>query len=248
MIRRSLIAVLPALLLAGCGTPEPANEARNASNLVVPPDAQGAQGLPEAEQKALAFKAVFGKAEPVAGEDGFVTKAAKLIWQSDRAVLITVTEADEDAGACHACTGSLGIYYLVPEGDGFRVTGRFPEAVPGNGFGVAPTEWSVSDKFGPVPVLYSEAGWSGQGYSCTSFWLTELRADKPVQVAKVPIYYDDGDTGNDDAKGELEGKFASIAPGKSFTLNFAGFKSFSQTWVRKGDGYVLAGADQMETC
>ncbi|MCW3849060.1 hypothetical protein OF829_17615 [Sphingomonas sp. LB-2] len=236
-----------ALLLGACGAAPVTNESAPTPTATAAAS-DAVRALPEAEQRARAFKAVFGKAEPVAGVDGFSTKAGKLVWQGDRAVLITVTEADEGAGACHACTGSLGIYYLVPDGDGFRVTGKFPEAVVGNGFGVGPTEWSVSDKFGPVPVIYSEAGWMGQGYSCSTFWLTELRPDKPVLVAKVPTFYDDGDTGNEDAKGTLEGKFASIARGKSFTLNLTGFKRFSQTWVRKGDSYVLSGEDQMEKC
>lgn len=239
-------ALLATLLVAGCGMQPVANRTQEAPKAA----AQGVHALDEKEQKALAFKAVFGRAEPVAaaGDEGLETKAAKLVWQGDRAVLITLTESAEDAGACHACSGSLGIYYLKPQGDGFEVTGKFPEAVIGNGFGAGPTDWSISDKFGPVPVIYSEAGWTGQGYTCSTFRLTELRADKPVEVAKVPIFYDDGDTGAPDAKGKLEGKFGGIVPGKSFTLNFAGFKRFSQTWIRKGDSYVLSGADQMETC
>lgn len=240
------VAGLLLAMLAACGpVPEAPGNAANATQPAAAAPAQGVRALPEAEQRALAFKTVFGKAEPVDGEEGFATKAGKLLWQGDRAVLITVTESE---GACHACAGSLGVYYLVPEGAGFRVTGKFPEAVPGNGFGGAPSEWSISDKFGPLPVIYSEAGWSGQGYTCTTFRLTELRADKPLPIATVPIFYTDDDTGAPDAKGTIEGKFGAIVPGKSFTLNFAGFKRFSQVWDRKGDTYVRSSGDEMETC
>lgn len=237
-------ALLAALLLVGCGAPQSANQAHEAPNAVTA--AKGVRALPEAEQKARAFKSVFGKAEPVESDEGFVTKAGKLIWQGERAVLITVTESE---GACHACAGSLGIYYLVPEGDGFRVTGKFPEAVAGNGYGGAPSEWSVSEKFGPVPVIYSEFGWSGQGYTCTNFDLTELRADRPGRVARVPTFYDDGDTGSPDAKGTIEGKFGAIVPGKSFVVHYKGFKNFDETWTRDGSGeYRLAGKTRMLTC
>jgi hypothetical protein len=243
MILRSVM-LAAALLLAGCNQPRANNESVAATPGAASSIA-GVRALPEAEQRATAFKTVFGKAEPVAGEEGFSTKAGKLLWQGDHAVLITVTESED---ACHACSGSLGIYYLVARDGAFRVTGKFPKAVPGNGYGQPPNTWSVSEKFGPVPVIYSEAGWMGQGFSCMNFRLTELRADKPVEVANVPIFYDDSDTGYPDHKGQLEGKFGPIVPGKSFTLNFTGFKRFSQIWVRKGDIYVLSGADRMETC
>lgn len=238
-------ALLAALLLAACGAPQPSNEAREMPKATPAPAAQGVRALPEAGQRALAFKTVFGKAEPVEGEEGFETKAGKLIWQGDRAVLITVTASE---GACHACSGSLGIYYLAPDGDGFRVTGKFPEAVAGNGYGLAPTDWAVSDKFGPVPVIYSEFGWTGQGYTCLQFDLTELRPDKPVRIARVPIFYDDSDTGSAEAKGQIEGKFAGIVPGKSFTLHYAGAATFDETWQLQGGEYRLQGKTRMLTC
>lgn len=239
-------ALLAAAFVAGCGAPQPANETRTATPSPVATVAApvGVRSLPEAEQQARAFKTVFGKAEPVEGAFGFATKAARLIWQGDRAVLITVTEAED---ACHACSGSLGIYYLAAAGDDFRVTGKFPEAVAGNGFGGAPSKWEVSDKFGPVPVIYSEAGWTGQGYTCTAFTLTEL-ADKPVKLATVPIFYDDRDTGGDDAKGMIEGKLAAIDPGKSFTVHYTGAQTFDETWRGDGQQYRLAGASRMLTC
>lgn len=239
-------ALLATALLAGCGAPQPTNETRAPTPTPVATTAAavGVRSLPEGEQRARAFKTVFGKVEPVEGEFGFATKAAKLIWQGDRAVLITVTEAE---GACHACSGSLGIYYLAAVGDGFRVTGKFPEAVPGNGYGGAPSKWEISDKFGPVAVIYSEAGWTGQGYTCTSFTLTEL-ADKPAKLATVPIFYDDRDTGSDDAKGMIDGKLAAIEPGKSFTVHYTGAHTFDETWRVGGSQYRLAGASRMLTC
>lgn len=240
--------LLAALLLAACGTPAVTNAAHDTPKPAATAVAEGVRALPVAEQQALAFKTVFGKAEPVeeARGEGFETKAGKLIWQGDRAVLITVTESE---GACHACAGSLGVYYLVPKGDGFQVTGKFPEAVAGDGYGQAPVTWSVSDKFGPVPVIYSEFSWQGQGYTCLTFDLTELRPDKPARIARVPTFYDDSDTGSDEAKGEIEGKFKTIVPGKSFTLHYAGAATFDETWTLGADGqYKLAGKTRMLTC
>ena len=250
VIRSSALAVLLLALAACNAAPVTGNSVVRNEKYVTPTASEAMQALPEAEQRARAFKAVFGKAEPVEGEEGFSTKAGKLIWQGDRAVLMTVTEADEEAGACHACSGSLGIYYLADEGDGFRVMGKFPEAVPGNGFGGAPSEWSISDKFGPVPVIYSEAGWTGQGVTCTNFRLTELRTNKPVEVANVPIYYDDSESGSPLAKGgQIEGKFGEIVPGKSFTIHYKGFMTFDETWRRGGNGaYQLANKTRMPTC
>jgi len=240
--------LLAAPLLSACGAPAVTNAAHDAPKPEKTAAADGVRTLPAAEQQALAFKTVFGKPEPVeeARDGGFETKAGKLIWQGDRAVLITVTASE---GACHACAGSLGIYYLEPQGDGFRVTGKFPEAVLGDGYGEAPTTWSVSDKFGPVPVIYSEFSWQGQGYTCLQFDLTELRPDKPVRIARVPNFYDDSDTGSEDAKGKIEGKFKTIVPGKSFTLHYAGAATFDETWTLGADGqYKLAGKTRMLTC
>lgn len=250
---RGALAVTLLALLGGCGgSGAPAGNAGAAANQTqpapspTPSPTPAIARAPEDEQLAAGFRAVFGKPSPIDdAKTGETITAAKLVWQHDRAVLITTTEI---ADGCHACSGSLGVYYLAPEGDGFRVTGRFPQAVTGNGFGGAPSEWRVTEKFEAVPVIYSESGWSGQGYTCSNFTLTELGADKPVEIASVPIYYDDRDTGADDAKGVVEGKMGRIEPGQSFTVNYSGALSFSETWQRKGAKYRLAGKSRMLTC
>jgi len=172
------------------------------------------------------------------------TPPEKLIWRGDTAILITATHYED---ASHATVGALGVYYLKAAGGGFTVTGKWPDAVSGNGFGGPPDPWSISDTFGPLPMIYSEAGYTGQGYTCSQASLTELAPGGPRPVAAVPIYYDDSGAHENGAV-RIEGKIADIVPGKSFAVHYTGARTFTETWVRKGDTYVLPHETRMETC
>ena len=201
----------------------------------------GVAALPAAQQLDRGFRAVFGQASPITDKDGMTVKAERLLWQDGKAVLIT---SSTQADACHACAGSLGVYYLRPEGDGFNVAGRFPKAVAGNGFGAAP-DWSVSDKFGAAPVIYAEAGYTGQGYSCNSATLTELTQSAPRTIATVPIYYSDQGSGGST---DVTGKIGKVNRDRDFTVDYSGSATFHDLWRRGPKGYTVVGESKMQTC
>ena len=242
-------ALIAALLLAG-GSGQPV--AGRVAAMPIPTSVASLRALPEGEQQALAFKAVFGTVEPVAGEHGSETRAAGLIWRGDRAILITTTEI---AQGCHYCGGSLGIYYLAPAGEGFAVTGKYPRATLPGSFGRAPI-WSVSDAFGPGPTLVARNGTGGQGYACGSIELTELAAERPRKLVRVTADYDgtgDGPRPNPGSY-QLKGEMGAIVPGKSFTMDYTGIRvgtgpqKFSETYVRTATGYALNGKSKLQPC
>lgn len=239
------IAIGSTLLLTSYGGGRAASS--DVTNVIsappIPPEAL--HGLTQSERQAKAFAAVFGKPEPVVMQvDGSeeITTPAQLIWQGDRAVLITKTEI---TAGCHYCSGSLGVYYLKIVNDTFEVTGKFDHAIDGGVFG-QPPEWSVSDKFGPVATVYSENIWGGQGYACAWFGLTELASDGPHRLVRVGR--DTNGLGGFSPNGTIEAKIDKIEPGKSFTVIFIGSKRVSETYLRTPNGYILVGRSKMPTC
>src|SRR3546814_14307314 len=94
------------------------------------------------------------------------------------------------------------------------------------------TGWSVSDAFADTPVIAAEGGFTGQGYTCGYTILTQLAADKPVDLARVQTLYDD--TG---AKGEagqsISGRLPHIARGRRSEAGRVGkewVKTFHYRW------------------
>lgn len=246
--------------LAACGPVSgvPGNGSANASQpvTVAATPAVAMRARPEAEQRAEAFEAVFGKAPPFVRQVKQIeetTSPLQLIWRGDRAVLITKTELDP---GCHYCGGSIGIYYLTLAGDTFTVTGKFPRATLLGSFGQAPT-WSVSNDFGPSPTLVARNGTGGQGYACGSIELTELAADRPRRLVKVPADFDGTGDGPRPNPGsfQLKAEMGKVVPGKSFTMHYTGIRigtegaqNFSETYVRTANGYVVAGKSKLQPC
>ncbi|MCC2977429.1 hypothetical protein LK533_12180 [Sphingomonas sp. PL-96] len=213
-----------------------------------PPKPTGVRALPAAEQLARAAKAVFGpsgKATETRDGAQVITTPARLVWRGDTAVLVSAAEMVD---ACHGCTGALDIAYLKPQGDGFALVRRWPDAVPGSSWGAPPSEWSISDRFGPNPVLYASGGGTWQGYTCSVFTLTELGAGGPVGLVSAPEGYDDTGAGTAETPTTLEGKIANIVPGRSFDVTYTGTQHFTDQYVRQGDKYAVRGEMRMRTC
>ena len=98
-------------------------------------------------------------------------------------------------------------------------------------------------------MIVAEGGGTWQGYSCDLVRLVELTPAGPREVADVQTYYDDSGVNPDANKGTtLTGKIANIQPGKSFDIVYSGSRSFTETWVRRGDKYELAGETKMLSC
>jgi hypothetical protein len=220
------------------------------------PDASAAlRALPADEQASIAFKAIFGRAAPiVATVDGSseTTKAVKVIWAERGPILITSTEIPD---GCHACSGSLGVYYLKPAGATFEVVGRYPKAVEGWGWGTVP-DWSMSEKFTDYPAIYAEGGYSGQGVTCGGATLTELRPEGPVTSDQIATGADNsgniddgtGKTFGGDPAYNLQGKIVNVVRGKSFEVQVTGTDSFTERYVRKDNKFVRVGGASRLSC
>jgi hypothetical protein len=228
----------------GGDTPSEAGNAVvvNESVAVAP---SGARALPEAEQLALAFKTAYGKAPAsIKTKDGEELKATpgKLLWVGDTAVLLSPAESEAD---CHACAGTLAIAYLKAKDDGFEVTGTWPDLVFGAGWGAVP-DWKLSDAYTQYPAIYTEGGYSGQGYSCGSATITELKPDAPVMSDLIglsasnggAIDEETGKTFGGEPRKELEGKIVDVVKGKSFSVKASGTASFTEKYEYRGGKFV----------
>lgn len=217
-------------------------------------DTPAVRRLSEREQLAAAFRAAFGDrtTRELQTGDALFTPG-RLVWMGDRAVLISPGEI---ADACHGCYGSLAIHYLRPSGDGFEVEGEWLERAGGSSFGAAGSNWGVSDRFGPHPVVYAESGFTGQGYTCTVMTMTELAPREPIQSDAVPIHMDNagavldetGRTGGGDPLREVSGEIVDVAKGRGFTVRFTGTERFDETYVYRGGRFVRTSGESRATC
>jgi len=142
---------------------------------------------------------------------------------------------------CHACTGFLGIYYLREDGNQTTVTNSYPEAVGGWGWGAAPTEWSLTDRFTLMPAIYASGGFTGQGATESSATITELRADGPKTSDVIGTgYTDEGaipeDTGIKACK--VDGKITNVVRGRSFDVAISGSISGRDHYIMRNGRFV----------
>jgi len=147
--------------------------------------------------------------------------------------------------AAHVTSGKVAAIYFGADG---KVQRRDLKAVESGSSGVI-ANVSVSTKFGPLPMIVAEGGGTWQGYSCDLVRLVELTPTGPRELADIPTYYDDSAVNPDANKGTtLTGKIANIQSGKSFDVVYSGSRNFTETWVRRGDKYALAGETRMLSC
>ena len=147
--------------------------------------------------------------------------------------------------AAHVTAGKVAAIYFGPDGS---VQRRDLKAVESGSSGAVGNVW-VSSKFGPLPMIVAEGGGTWQGYSCDMVTLAELTPAGPRELADVPTYYDDsGIDEKADTGVTLTGRIANIQVGKSFDVVYSGSRRFTETWVRRGDKYELAGETKMLSC
>ena len=233
--------------------PMPEENAAADANLVEAKAAPDVRSLPPEEQLARAFEAAFGSrgeavlAVPGDGADEDVRFApGRLIWPAFGPVLLSEGKVQDPA---HASAGRIAIHYLRPAADRFETVRAFPAGVVTGSSGQV-ARWNVSLRFSNWPVIVSEGGGTWQGYTCSSLKLTELRPSGPVELATVPLSYDDSGAKEDEAAPRsIEGKILNVVKGQSFDVVYSGSRAFSEHYVRSGDGYAVAGGkSSMETC
>jgi hypothetical protein len=205
----------------------------------VPSPSASAAAVQAARSLEDAIKAAFPTGTLVLGEDGgspYAYDDSKLVEAPFGPVLVSHGHVP-DAG--HADAGRIAVHYLAPAETGYTLVRDWPKAIETGSMGDL-SEWSVSDKFGDLPVVYAEGGGTFQGYSCATTILTELTPGGPKEVAAIRTLYDD--QGAKDQGGQsYEGKIGDIVKGKGFTVTFTGTRSFTERYERRGDRYVLIG-------
>ena len=199
-----------------------------------------------------AFEAAFGsRGEAVLavsgnGADEDVRYApGRLVWPAFGPVLISEGKVQDPA---HASAGRIAIHYLKPAGERFEVVRAFPAGVVTGSSGQV-ARWSVTPRYSDWPVIVAEGGGTGQGYTCSSLSLTELRPGGPARIADVPLVYDDSGAKDDGTGRSIQGKILNVVKGQSFDVVYSGARAFSEHYVRGPGGYAVAGGKSiMETC
>ena len=191
---------------------------------------------------AAAFRKAFAKPTVTLEGEKIKYEPVALVEVEGRKVLVAKGTVID---AAHVTSGKVAAIYFGADG---KVQARHLKALESGSSGVI-ADVSVSTKFGSLPMIVAEGGGTWQGYSCDMVSLVELTLSGPREVADVPTYYDDSGI---DEKAEtgvtLTGKIANIQPGKSFDVVYSGSRSFTETWVRRGDKYELAGETKMLSC
>lgn len=144
--------------------------------------------------------------------------------------------------AAHVESGHVGIFYLAPQGRGYRVVKSLPDAIQSGSFGQM-SSLSVSNKFATLPMVFAQGGGTWQGYSCSWTSLTELQPGGPVEVANFLDSYSNGGAIVDGDSEETTGTIVNIVKDKSFDVRFTGARSFTAHYVRQGGKYVLQGGE-----
>jgi hypothetical protein len=235
MIRPAAL-LLPVLMLAGCGGNQAQKPAPTPS-----PSASPSPVADPAARLAAAVKAAW----PDGVDQGPITfDDSQLVDTAFGPVLVSHGHVRD---AAHVDAGTIAVHYLEAQGTGFRVRKSFPKAAESGSFGDL-AEWSVSDKFLDVPVVYVEGGGTWQGYSCSYTSLVALEPEGPKEVASFQSLYSNGGAVEDNAQ-TFEGKIADIHKGQDFTVKFTGTRSFAERYIwRDGKYQRQSGESQVPTC
>ncbi|HEX8064006.1 MAG TPA: SHOCT domain-containing protein [Allosphingosinicella sp.] len=227
--------------------PMPTDNVAEESNVAQAKALPDVRALPAGEQLGRAFEAAFGQrgpAERMVRDYRMTFSPGALRWIGPRAVLVSPGVSQ---GGCHACTGALAVHYLEPDGGGFRVAGRWEDALAIGAYG-KPPEWSLSTLLSVQPMLRTRIRDGNQGYFCASETFYELGPEGPRKVADIPVGYDDvgalGDTGK-----KIDGKIINAVRNQSFDVVYSGSRRFSEHYVRGHGGFAVAGGKStMERC
>ena len=201
--------------------------------------------LSNQEALVAAFKAATGhaKAFTAVGESGReTTTPVRILDLPFGQALLTSTEI---ADGCHACSGALGVYYLERTNTGYAVKRSWPKAMDGWGWGAPPKGWTVTERFTTNPALYAEGGYTGQGITCGSASLVELRPEGPVSSDLINLSFSNGGNVDEETKmtfegdpaRDVEGKIADVQKDRSFVVRVTGKERFDERYVWTGAKY-----------
>lgn len=183
------------------------------------------------------------------GEDSYTFVPLAFVPLSDSLVALVSTGSNECIG--QACSGLNAVHYLSHEPGKLR----YPFAVKGEWLdlgavgvvGNPALRWGWTDRIADAPVLYTEAGGTWQGRSCSYAVLTALTPAGPVQIARIPTGF--SDAGTEGGEPGVDGTITAAEKGASFTVSYSGSRSFTETYRRGADGqYRLKGKSRVPSC
>jgi hypothetical protein len=128
---------------------------------------------------------------------------------------------------------------------GYIVKRSWPKAMDGWGWGAPPKGWTLTERFTTNPALYAEGGYTGQGITCGSASLVELRPEGPVSSDLINLSFSNagnvdeetGRTFGGDPARDVEGKIAEVQKDRSFVVRVTGKEQFDERYVWTGAKY-----------
>ena len=192
---------------------------------------------------AAAFRAVFGHAgtAPVRYEGfDFDFRPITTVELGRGRVALFSTGVLRNPG--HPSNGLNAVHYLARRDGRLAVVGGwFGIGAPGSN-GQSASRWGVTRALSRFPVIYSEGGGSWQGCRVSFGVLTELRPAGPVDVTHLlPVFYSNVGMVGEENGATVEGTLVTAIPDRSFTIRYSGSMRFSETYVRRSQGYRPAG-------
>lgn len=205
------------------------------------------KSLPAARQIELAFDAIFGE-DPnheIISSAGRQVRfsGGELICLGDTAILLA---PGVDLSPSQHASGTLGIFYLVPDGYKLRAVHEAPFAIEGGS--QEPPECSVSyDFLDDIPVIVSTSRSFEDGYECATTAITGLFAEAPGEYISFPSAFDN--SANPPVRDRIvsiEGAITNIVKNQSFTVTYRGSRNFTHTYKRYFDSYARPATDESE--
>ncbi|MDM7850880.1 hypothetical protein [Pseudochrobactrum kiredjianiae] len=189
------------------------------------------------------------EAQRTIGEDTFSFVPLAFIPLSDTRVALISTGANECTS--QACSGLNTVHYLEHSAG----APQYPYTLKGEWMDVGMTgvvgnpaiRWGWSANIADAPVLYTEAGGTWQGRSCTYAILTELTESKPVEIARIPLHM--SDASSEEKAIKYDGEITDAEKGRSLTVSYSGTESFQEIYKRGADGkFQLEGKSRVPEC
>jgi hypothetical protein len=220
----------------------PAPAAKPTSSIpIAAPSPTATPMLTAAERLNLAFRAATGHATPfsetIDGEQ-FRNSPLRIVTLPFGSALLTKREIKD---GCHACSGYIGVYYFAA-GNEQVVTASYPKAVSGWGWGAAPKDWSLTNRFTVNPAIYASGSYMGQGVVESSATITELAAAGPTTSEVIDTGYSDtGAIVEGDGRRECvtKGAIRNIAKDRSFDVATTGSITRLDRYVKRNGKFVI---------
>jgi len=232
-----------AIWMGSNSAPQPAPAAIAVRTASTPPPAPPATPMPRSPAVRLtdAFTAATGHSRPfvqTVKDETFTVSPIRIVELPFGPALIVKREIKD---GCHACSGYLGVYYLREDGAQTVVTGSYPEAVSGWGWGAAPADWQLTTRFTSTPAIYASGGYMGQGVVMSSSTITELRPDGPRTSDVIGTGYND-EGAIDEESGRtacnVEGEIGNIVKDRSFEVSASGSVVAHDRYIMRNGKFV----------